>query len=288
MRQLWAKGRAPRPHAAAVTIVHLARFESEDGAVRWGRTQDGKTAHPVTGSIFDARLQFAPEPVRITRLLAPAEPPNIFAIGRNYRAHAAETGSAVPEKPLVFMKPTTAVCHPDDPVYLPACAPNEVDFEAELAIVIGRTARRVPQSKAFDYVLGYTCANDISARDCQRADKQWPRAKGFDTFCPLGPWLVTPDGVNPDDCLIRSRLNGQVMQSASTREMIHSCAALVAYLSEQFTLLPGTVILTGTPEGVGMARTPPVFLAAGDRIEVEIQGIGVLSNPVRAEPAGGG
>ena len=134
--------------------------------------------------------------------------------------------------------------------------------------------------QALDYVLGYTCANDVSARDCQRNDKQWTRAKSFDTFCPLGPWLVTADELDPDRCRIRSRLNGQVMQDANTNAMMFSCRHLLSYLSHQFTLLPGTVILTGTPEGVGMARQPPVFLRPGDRVEVEIDGIGTLSNPV--------
>lgn len=210
----------------------------------------------------------------------PIRPPNIFAIGRNYRAHAEETGSAVPERPLIFMKPTTAVIGHGEPIVLPAEAPDEVDFEAELAIVIGREARRVSEADVLDFVLGYTCANDVSARDCQRRDRQWSRAKGFDTFCPLGPRIAARDELDPDACAIRSRLNGQVMQASNTRNMIHSCRALVSYLSHQFTLLPHTVILTGTPEGVGMARTPAVFLRPGDRVEIEIEGIGVLANGV--------
>src|SRR5262249_23641922 len=156
-------------------------------------------------------------------------------------------------------------------------AATQVDFEAELVIVIGKQARHVSPGESLNFVAGYACANDVSARDCQKADKQWARAKGFDTFCPLGPWMVTADSFDPSAVRITSRLNGQTMQDANSRDMLHDCAYLVSYLSHQFTLSPGTLILTGTPEGVGMARTPPVFLRPGDRIEVEIEGIGVLS-----------
>jgi 2-keto-4-pentenoate hydratase/2-oxohepta-3-ene-1,7-dioic acid hydratase in catechol pathway len=261
--------------------MKLCRFLAADGQVRTGQLVGPRTARPLVGSLF-GELTFVSTELLVRGFLPPVEPPNIFAIGRNYRAHAAETGSAPPEKPMIFMKPTTALIGDGEAIMLPPQAPAEVDYEAELAIVIGRTARRLSEAAALDYVLGYTCANDVSARDCQRNDKQWPRAKGFDTFCPLGPWLVTPDEVNPDRLAIRSRLNGQVMQASNTADMVHGCRALVSYLSHQFTLLPGTLILTGTPEGVGMARTPPVFLRAGDRIEVEIEGIGTLGNTVVA------
>jgi len=263
--------------------MRIARFVTPDGRTATGRLVDDRTAEPLVGTLFGT-LEFAAARLPVARFLPPVEPPNIFAIGRNYRAHAAETGSAVPERPMIFIKPTTALLGDGGTIVLPAAAPDEVDYEAELAVVIGRPARRVPEDRALDFVLGYTCANDVSARDCQRSDKQWARAKGFDTFCPLGPWLVTADALDPADLRIRSRLNGRVMQDARTSAMLHSCRALVSYLSHQFTLLPGTVILTGTPEGVGMARTPPVFLKAGDRIEVEIEGIGTLTNAV-AGPA---
>jgi 2-keto-4-pentenoate hydratase/2-oxohepta-3-ene-1,7-dioic acid hydratase in catechol pathway len=268
--------------------MKLIRFIDPLGRACYGRMlDDGHAARVVDGwslgaEIHVAAIRFAHEPVRIEQLLPPIEPPNIFAIGRNYRAHAAELGNQAPEKPLIFMKPTTALLPPGGAIRLPAEAPAEVDFEAELAIVIGRTARCVPESSALDHVLGYTCANDVSARDCQRNDKQWARAKGFDTFCPLGPWIVPSDALDPDRCRVQSRLNGATMQSASTGDMIHSCRALLSYVSHQFTLLPGTVILTGTPEGVGMARKPPIFLKPGDKIEVEIEGIGVLVNRVAA------
>lgn len=259
--------------------MRIARFQAEDGRTLIGRLVDERHALPINGDVF-GRHSFAEQLVGVARLLAPVQPPNIFAIGRNYAAHAAETGSRLPEAPLIFMKATTSVLDPSGTIELPQPAPDEVDFEAELAIVIGRRGRRISESDAMSAVLGFTCANDVSARDCQRNDKQWARAKGFDTFCPIGPWMVTPDEINPDACAIRSRLNGEVMQNSNTADMIHSCAKLVSYVSHQFTLLPGTLILTGTPEGVGMARKPPVFLKPGDRIDIEIDGIGVLSNRV--------
>jgi 2-keto-4-pentenoate hydratase/2-oxohepta-3-ene-1,7-dioic acid hydratase in catechol pathway len=259
--------------------MRIARFVSSDGQTYAGRLTDEHTAQPLMSDLFGP-LEFADEPVTVDRLLPPVEPPNILAIGRNYRGHIAETGARTPGEPLVFLKPTTSLLAPGGEIILPARAPDEVDFEAELAIVVGRTARQVSERTALEYVLGYTCANDVSARDCQRNDKQWSRGKGFDTFCPLGPWLVTADQLDPNNCSIRSRLNGQVMQESNTGNMMHSCAGLLSYLSHHFTLLPGTVILTGTPEGVGFARQPPVFLRAGDRIEIEIEGIGTLANTV--------
>jgi 2-keto-4-pentenoate hydratase/2-oxohepta-3-ene-1,7-dioic acid hydratase in catechol pathway len=264
--------------------MRLARFLTTDNRICTGRLHDDRTAEPLVDGLW-GDLRFAQERIRAVKLLAPLDPPNIFAIGRNYRAHAEETGARIPAQPLVFMKATTALTGPGAAIVLPQSAPHEVDFEAELALVIGKAARHVPPQAALDHVLGYTCANDVSARDCQRADKQWTRAKGFDTFCPLGPWLVTADELDPDRCQIRSRLNGEIMQDANTADMIHSCRQLVSFLSHQFTLLPGTVILTGTPEGVGMARTPPAFLREGDQIEIEIEGIGTLVNHVTGPPA---
>lgn len=262
--------------------MRLGRFQTPDGRVLYGRLVDERSAQPLADGLFGDRAASAAA-VPIARLLAPIEPPNIFAIGRNYRAHAEETGSAVPEKPLVFQKATTSVNDPGGAIVLPAAAPDEVDYEGELAIVIGRRCRRVAVGAALEFVLGYTCAIDVSARDCQRNDKQWARAKGFDTFCPLGPWIVTADALEGDACELRTRVNGELRQCANTRQMMHGVRQIVAYLSEAFTLLPGTVILTGTPEGVGMARKPPVFLKPGDRIEVEIEGLGTLVSSVAAE-----
>ncbi len=163
---------------------------------------------------------------------------------------------------------------------LPAAAPDEVDYEAELAVVIGRTARNVGKDEALDYVLGYTCGNDVSARDCQlRHDSQWARGKSFDTFCPLGPVIETQ--LDPENVRVCTRLNGELMQDGCTSDMIFSVRELVSYCSQQMTLLPGTVLMTGTPDGVGFARRPPVYLRPGDRVEVEIEGIGVLQNPVK-------
>jgi 2-keto-4-pentenoate hydratase/2-oxohepta-3-ene-1,7-dioic acid hydratase in catechol pathway len=217
------------------------------------------------------------------RLLAPVRPPNILAIGLNYRAHAIESGAAIPERPVLFIKATTAACGPDDPIVLPRIAPHEVDYECELAIVIGKAARHVTPETALDYVLGYTCANDVSARDCQlRLDGgQWARGKSFDTFAPLGPWIETD--LDPDHVEIMSRLNGHEMQHSNTDDLIFDCRQIISYLSDAFTLLPGTVIMTGTPSGVGFARKPPVFMRAGDVVEIEIAGLGVLRNPVVAE-----
>jgi len=231
----------------------------------------------------DYRLTGERHALADVRLLAPVQPPNILAIGLNYRAHAIESGAPIPERPVLFIKANTAVCGPDDPIMLPRIAPDEVDYECELAIVIGKTARHVSPATALDYVLGYTCANDVSARDCQlRLDGgQWSRGKSFDTFAPLGPWIETE--MDPDNAGLRTRLNGQVMQDSNTNDMIFGCRELISYLSYQFTLLPGTVILTGTPSGVGFARKPPVWLKHGDVVEIEIDGIGVLRNPVIAD-----
>lgn len=263
--------------------MRLARFVTPEGRVGVGRVAGPRQAEPlIAGTLFNPREFVAPVPV--ARWLAPVEPPNILAVGLNYRRHAAETAAQLPDHPLIFLKATTSVAHPDDPIVLPLSAPDEVDFEAELAVVVGRETRRVSEAAALEYVLGFTCANDVSARDCQkRLDRQWARGKSFDTFCPLGPWIVTRDELDPDHCDIALRLNGRTMQSSNTADMIFSTRALVSYLSHQFTLPPGTVILTGTPEGVGTARTPPVYLREGDRVEVDIRGIGVLRNVVARE-----
>jgi 2-keto-4-pentenoate hydratase/2-oxohepta-3-ene-1,7-dioic acid hydratase in catechol pathway len=264
--------------------MKVIRFEDKNGKIHLGEPVDDKTARLITGDLFGS-WQVTGQTAAVGRLLAPVAPVNLIAIGLNYRRHAAESGAQIPAEPLVFFKLTTCVIGPGDPIVLPASAPDEVDYEAELAVVIGKTARKVSEADALKYVLGYTCANDVSARDCQiRRDKQWSRAKGFDTFCPLGPCLVTADeSVNPNAYPIRTRLNGEVLQNSNTADMIFSVPFLVSYLSHQFTLLPGTVIVTGTPEGVGCARKPAVYLRPGDTINIEIDGIGVLTNPVKAD-----
>jgi 2-keto-4-pentenoate hydratase/2-oxohepta-3-ene-1,7-dioic acid hydratase in catechol pathway len=260
--------------------MNVVRFEDNNGQIRWGEFIDESKARAITGDLFEA-WSVTNQTVEIRRLLAPVHPVNIIAIGLNYRRHAAESGLQVPAEPLVFVKLTTSAIGPGDPIVLPAAAPDEVDYEGELGVVIGKTARKVTEADALQYVLGYTCANDVSARDCQiRRDKQWARGKGFDTFCPLGPTLLVDREVNPNSMAIRTRLNNQVMQNSNTADMIFSVPFLVSYLSHQFTLLPGTVIVTGTPEGVGVARKPPVYLRPGDSISVEIERIGTLTNPV--------
>lgn len=259
--------------------MRLVRWRNESGEAMCGRMVDETRAHPLIGDPFgDYRV--AEYCVSIGPRLAPIDPPNIIAIGRNYAEHAKEMkAEGPPEEPLIFLKATSSVIGPDEPIILPRSAPDEVDFEAELAVVIGTTAKELTEQQALSAVYGYTCANDVSARDCQkRRDKQWARGKSFDTFCPLGPWVITADELRPDRLRIQSHLNGQLMQNGNTGDMIHSVARLVSYVSHQFTLLPGTVILTGTPAGVGSARTPPVFLRNGDSISVEIEGIGTLCN----------
>lgn len=222
------------------------------------------------------------------KLLAPLAPANLLAIGLNYRKHAEEGGRGAPDKPVLFIKATSSVQNPGDPIEIPtALASTQVDYECELAVVIGRRCKNVRREQALDFVFGYTCANDVSARDWQgRAwgGGQWCQAKSFDTFCPLGPALVTKDEIpNPNALHIRTLLNGQAMQDWNTNDMIFDVPTLIEFLSGSKTLLPGTVILTGTPHGVGFARTPPVWLQPGDRVEIDIEKIGVLSNPVVRE-----
>jgi 2-keto-4-pentenoate hydratase/2-oxohepta-3-ene-1,7-dioic acid hydratase in catechol pathway len=218
----------------------------------------------------------------IQQYLPPVAPPNIFALGLNYRAHAIETNAEIPKAPLIFIKATTSLTAHQNTIRLPKPAPNEVDYEAELVIVIGKTARNIKPKEAAAYIFGYTCGNDVSARDCQkRIDKQWARAKSFDTFAPVGPVIETE--LDPGNLNIRSILNGQVMQDSTTADLIFSVPEIVSYFSQNFTLLPGTLIFTGTPPGVGAARTPPRFLQPGDTIEVEVEEIGKLVNTVQTE-----
>ena len=249
--------------------------------------RDG-SARAVEGDIL-GNWRVTDQTVKPGKLLAPIAPTTIICIGLNYAKHAAEGGKPPPERPVWFMKLPGAVQNPGDPIRLPAKQPSaKVDYEAELAIVLGRECRNATRATALDFVLGYTCANDVSARDWQRdwGGGQWNHAKSFDTFCPLGPVLVTKDEIpNPNALRIRSILNGTVMQDSSTADMIFGVPAIIEFLSADKTLPAGTLILTGTPEGVGFARTPPVWLKPGDTIAVEIEKIGTLTNPVVNEPA---
>ncbi len=230
----------------------------------------------------DARLTGEHIPFSDVRLLAPVDPPNILCIGLNYKPHAQETELKLPDLPLIFIKTTTALAGPDQEIILPRIAPDNVDYEGELVIVIGKTAKNVSEEEADQYIFGYTAGNDVSARDCQfKVDTQWARGKSFDTFCPIGPAVTA--GIDPDDLKIRTTLNGKIMQDSTTAYMIFSARKLVSYISHNMTLLPGTIIMTGTPNGVGFKRVPPVFLQPGDRIEIEIEHIGKLTNTVVKE-----
>lgn len=260
--------------------MRLVRYRKLDGVIEQGSLQDN------TVTCLDSNLQPSGTTINLAdvKLLSPVVPSNIYCIGLNYREHAMESGIAIPETPVVFMKPTSTLLNPGEPIVIPTCSDpqGEVDFECELAVVIGKAARNVPKEKALEYVLGYTAANDISARKWQlMSGGQWIRGKGFDTFCPLGPILVTTDEIsNPQVLRIRTILNGETMQDHTTGDMIFSVADLISFLSQDTTLLPNTVILSGTPQGVGFVRKPPVWLKPGDEVVVEIEKIGRLLNPV--------
>ncbi len=218
--------------------------------------------------------------------------PAVFGIGLNYRSYARQIGASLPEYPLVFMKQGAAVIGDGDAIEIPVTlAAEEVDYEGELAVVIGRTCRNCRPEEALEYVAGYLCANDVSARDWQfrKGSGQFVRGKTFDTFCPLGPNLVPAKEIpDPQQLCLRTRVNGELRQEGHTGDMIFTVGQLISFLSGSTTLLPGTVILTGTPGGTGSGQTPPVFLAEGDCVEVEVEGIGCLRNPVRRESAGTG
>jgi 2-keto-4-pentenoate hydratase/2-oxohepta-3-ene-1,7-dioic acid hydratase in catechol pathway len=227
--------------------------------------------HPFGPSAEDVKLTGARYLLADVRLLAPVLPSKIVAIGRNYEEHARETGSEPPVEPLMFLKPSTAVIGPGDAIARPIQLSKRVDFEGELAIVFGRLCREVPPERVPEVIFGYTCANDVTARDLQASDGQWTRAKGFDTFCPLGPWIET--GLDPGDVQLTTTVNGELKQDARTSLMIHGIATLVAYVTAVMTMLPGDVLLTGTPAGIGP-------LQDGDSVSVSIEGIGTLSNRV--------
>ncbi|MDQ1286902.1 MAG: hypothetical protein QG622_467 [Actinomycetota bacterium] len=256
--------------------MHIARFTTDDDirfGVLVGEPDRATELAVISGDPLYTPVRLTGERVLLedVRLLAPVIPRSkVVGVGRNYAAHAAEMGNEVPAEPLVFLKPNTSVVGPGDPIQLPAQS-AEVHYEGELAVVIGRVCRDVPRERAGEVVLGYTVANDVTARDLQKKDGQWWRAKGFDTFCPLGPYLVTD--LDPADLRVVTRRDGEVVQDGRTSSMIFDVPGLVAYISSVMTLLPGDVILTGTPEGVGP-------IVEGQRVEIEIEGIGTLSNPV--------
>jgi len=266
--------------------MRIIRYQNPQGAVHYAAQQSDGSARQIGGDIFGA-FEVTQERAQIKKLLAPVVPTSIVCIGLNYRRHAAEGNLPEPQQPIVFMKLPSAVQNPGDPILLPRhLRSDEVDFECELAVVIGKSCKNVAKERALDYVLGYTCANDVSARDWQGkwGGGQWCRGKTFDTFAPLGPCLVLKDEIpNPAALKIKTVLNGQTMQDWRCDDMIFDIPTLISFLSGSTTLLPGTVILTGTPHGVGFARKPPVFLLPGDNITIEIDQIGALTNPVVAE-----
>jgi 2-keto-4-pentenoate hydratase/2-oxohepta-3-ene-1,7-dioic acid hydratase in catechol pathway len=253
-----------------VRIVRVARPDGPAFGIVDGehiRLLDG---HPFAGVELTDQLA----PVDAVPLLAPIIPSKILCVGKNYADHARELGDDLPDEPLIFAKPATALIGPGAAIRLPVLS-EEVHHEAELAVVIGRLTRKVAAEHALDHVLGYTCANDVTARDLQRRDGQWTRAKGFDTFCPIGPWIDTT--IDPGDGLdVTCRVNGDVRQQGSTADLVFGIAELIAHVAAFTTLLPGDILLTGTPAGVGP-------LTDGDTVEVEIEGLGILSNPVLAE-----
>ena len=271
--------------------MKIIRYQSPAGTIGFAQQHADGTATKLRGALGE-KLEPTGEPAEIAKLLAPLEPRALVCIGLNFRQHAAETNAPLPKVPVVFFKNPAAVQNPGDAIELPRwLASGQVDYECELAVVIGRRCKNVSRADALDYVLGYTCGNDVSARDWQKegGGSQWCRGKSFDTFCPLGPVLVTPEEIpNPNALRISTKVNGETLQDCSTADMIFDVPALIEFLSGSTTLLPGTVILTGTPHGVGMARTPPRWLQPGDTVAVEIEKIGVLTNPVVEERAAGG
>ncbi len=266
--------------------MKIVRYLDLAGQEHHGCLHSDQSITRMTGDLF-GELTDTGERAAPARLLAPLQPAAILCIGLNYRKHAEETGATPPDYPVLFMKTPSAVQHPGEPIVLPRRLKSEkVDYECELAVVIGKTCHNVPREQALDHVLGYTCGNDISARDWQKlyGGGQWCRGKTFATFAPLGPCLTTTDEIpNPNALKIKTILNDQVMQDWTTEDMIFDVPTLIEFLSGSTILSPGTVIMTGTPHGVGVARKPPVYLQDGDTVTVEIEGIGALVNPVVAE-----
>jgi 2-keto-4-pentenoate hydratase/2-oxohepta-3-ene-1,7-dioic acid hydratase in catechol pathway len=266
--------------------LKIIRYVNFAGKIEYGSEQIDGSAYVLRGDIY-REFEVTRNRAEIKKRLAPIVPSTIWCIGLNYRQHAKETNSRIPDYPVVFAKSPSALQNPNDPIQIPMhLRSEEVDFECELAVVVGRTCKNVSRNQALSHVLGYTCANDVSARDWQIkwGGTQWCRGKTFDTFAPLGPRLVTRDELpDPHTLHMQTILNGKTMQDWNTNDMIFDVPTLIEFLSGSTTLQPGTVILTGTPQGVGLARKPPVWLKPGDDISVVIENIGTLTNPVEAE-----
>ena len=252
--------------------MRIVRYQIKNESPRHGWILEDKIG-PIEGNIFGEYSRLEVEtPLSGARLLAPVQPSKILCIGRNFAEHAKEHDAEVPKVPLIFMKPPSAIINPGDPILLPPQS-QQVEHEAELVVVIGKRTRNVIAEEAQGCVYGYTVGNDVTARDLQRSDGQWTRAKGFDTFCPFGPWIDTD--FDASDALITCKVSGQPRQMASTRDMVFNVGQLIAFISSVMTLEPGDLIFTGTPAGVGP-------LKPGDMVDVDIEGLGKLSNPVAA------
>jgi 2-keto-4-pentenoate hydratase/2-oxohepta-3-ene-1,7-dioic acid hydratase in catechol pathway len=267
--------------------MKIIRFVSGEQKALYGAYSPDhpNCAKIIEGNIFST-YKITSQETQIKKLLAPIIPINILALGINYKKHGDETAISYPEQPVLFLKATTSITGHEGTIILPAAGPDHVDYEAELAVVIGKEAKNVMPDEVMDYIMGYTCANDVSARDWQfeKQKGQWARGKSFDTFCPLGPWIVTKEEIeDPNNISIRAILNGQTVQESRTSNMIFNIQEIVSNLSRSMTLLPGTVILTGTPEGVGFTKQPPLFLKTGDIMSIEIEKIGTLTNRVVRE-----
>ena len=253
--------------------MRIVRYQQKDEAPQYGWLLDDKIGE-IDGDIFGRyRRRDASLPRAEVKLLAPSQPSKIVCVGRNYVDHAKELGNEVPKVPLLFLKPPSSIISSGEAIVLPPQS-AQVEHEAELVIVVGKRGRHITTEEAKNYIFGYTVGNDVTARDLQKTDGQWTRAKGFDTFCAFGPWIDTD--FDPSDAVVTCRVNGQMRQMASTRDMVFSVATLVAYISSVMTLEPADLIFTGTPAGVGP-------LKPGDRVDVEIDGLGAISNPVKAE-----
>jgi 2-keto-4-pentenoate hydratase/2-oxohepta-3-ene-1,7-dioic acid hydratase in catechol pathway len=252
--------------------MRLLRFRHGDRIATGVADTHDDTVRVLAGTFFEDPLPTGEElPLEELHLLAPILPSKLVCVGKNYAAHAAEFGMTVPDEPLLFLKPSTAVLGPNDPITLLSISPR-IDYEGELVVVIGRLAKDIKAEDAYRVILGYTCGNDVTLRTLQKSDDQWARAKGFDGSAPIGPWIETD--IDPNDVLVETRLNGEVRQHASSIDMVYGVATLIEYITSFMTLLPGDMIMTGTPEGVGK-------LVTGDVVEVEVEGIGTLANTVR-------
>jgi len=262
--------------------MKIIRYIDSSDNIQYGEERED-SIYRIEGDLFDD-FSTTDEKADVVTLLAPVQPEIILCIGLNYKFHAEESGAPVPKYPVLFIKGRNALQHPGQPVEIPtALASDEVDYECELAVVIGKTCKNATVENALDFVLGYTCGNDISARDWQKkkGGGQWCRGKTFDTFAPLGPRLITADELgDPNSLKIGTTVNGEVVQDWNTNDMMFSVPKIIAFLSGSTTLLPGTVVLTGTPQGVGMARKPRLWLKSGDVVSVEIEKIGRLTNPI--------